>query len=34
MKTSLISLAKEKLDWIPQIELDQGLEKTINYFEK
>jgi len=27
-----ISLAKEVLDWVPSIELEQGLEKTINYF--
>jgi UDP-glucuronate decarboxylase len=30
-----ITLAKEKLNgWIPQITLDEGLRKTINYFEK
>lgn len=28
-----ISLAKEKLDWEPKIELDEGLNKTIEYFE-
>jgi len=28
-----ISLAKEKLDWSPTIELDEGLYKTIHYFE-
>ena len=27
-----ISLAKEKLGWEPQIQLEQGLEKTIAYF--
>ena len=27
-----ISLAKEKLDWVPKIELDEGLVKTIGYF--
>ncbi len=27
-----ISLAREKLDWEPQIRLEQGLEKTIAYF--
>ncbi|MDA7617735.1 SDR family oxidoreductase [Verrucomicrobia bacterium] len=27
-----ISVAKKKLGWQPQIELDQGLEKTIAYF--
>ena len=29
-----ISLAKEKLDWQPKIELEQGLVKTIEYFRK
>lgn len=30
-----IALAKEKLNgWLPQITLDEGLLKTINYFEK
>ena len=29
-----ISLANEKLKWCPKIELDQGLIKTIEYFEK
>lgn len=28
-----ISSAKEKLDWQPKIELDEGLEKTISYFK-
>jgi UDP-glucuronate decarboxylase len=28
-----ISLAKEKLDWEPKINLDEGLEKTIAYFK-
>jgi UDP-glucuronate decarboxylase len=27
------TLAREKLDWEPQIQLEQGLEKTINYFK-
>ena len=27
-----ISLAKEKLDWTPKIDLDAGLEKTIDWF--
>jgi len=27
-----ISLANEKLSWVPKISLDEGLEKTINYF--
>lgn len=29
-----ISLAKEKLGWEPAIPLDEGLEKTIDYFRK
>jgi len=29
-----ISLAKEKLDWLPAIGLDEGLERTISYFKK
>lgn len=29
-----ISLAKEKLDWQPTIPVEQGLEKTIEYFRK
>ncbi len=29
-----ISLAKEKLDWEPKIKLEQGLKKTIEYFDK
>jgi UDP-glucuronate decarboxylase len=28
-----ISLAKEKLDWEPKIKLEEGLKKTINYFD-
>lgn len=28
-----ISLAKKELNWEPKIELDEGLEKTINYFK-
>ena len=28
-----ITLAKEKLDWSPKIELEEGLGKTINYFD-
>ena len=28
-----ITLAKEKLGWQPTIQLDQGLKKTINYFD-
>ncbi|MBA3017044.1 MAG: SDR family NAD-dependent epimerase/dehydratase, partial [Desulfobacteraceae bacterium] len=29
-----ISLAKEKLDWQPVIKLDDGLKKTVEYFDK
>lgn len=29
-----ISLAKEKLDWEPHIDLDEGLDKSIDYFKK
>lgn len=29
-----ISLAKEKLDWEPKIELEEGLKKTIEYFKE
>ncbi len=28
-----ISLSKEKLDWTPKIQLDEGLKKTIKYFQ-
>ena len=28
-----ITLAKEKLDWSPKIELEEGLKKTIDYFD-
>ena len=28
----VISLAKEELDWHPNIPLDKGLDETINYF--
>jgi UDP-glucuronate decarboxylase len=27
-----ISLAKERLDWVPRVGLDEGLAKTIAYF--
>tara|TARA_Y100000589_G_scaffold98220_1_gene92893 strand:+ start:2567 stop:3502 length:936 start_codon:yes stop_codon:yes gene_type:complete len=27
-----IDLAKEKLNWVPQISIDEGLDKTISYF--
>ena len=29
-----ITLAKEKLGWEPIIKLEEGLKKTINYFDK
>ena len=29
----VIDLAKEKLDWEPKINLDSGINKTINYFK-
>ena len=29
-----ISLAREKLGWEPSVDLEEGLEKTIEYFEK
>ncbi len=29
-----ISLAKEKLKWQPVVKLDEGLKKTIEYFDK
>jgi UDP-glucuronate decarboxylase len=29
-----ISLAKSKLDWVPTIQLEQGLNQTIAYFDK
>ena len=28
----LIKLAKSKLNWEPKIEINEGLDKTINYF--
>jgi UDP-glucuronate decarboxylase len=28
-----ISLAKEKLNWEPKVELDGGLKKTVEYFK-
>jgi UDP-glucuronate decarboxylase len=28
-----ISLAKKRLDWEPTIQLEQGLQKTIEYFK-
>ena len=32
-KPSII-LAKEKLEWLPQIELKEGLQKTITHFKE
>jgi UDP-glucuronate decarboxylase len=29
-----ITLARKHLDWEPAIQLEQGLEKTIRYFDK
>jgi UDP-glucuronate decarboxylase len=29
-----ITLAKEKLDWQPKVSLDEGLEKTVEYFKR
>lgn len=29
-----IALAKEKLDWVPEVQLDDGLKETIAYFRK
>lgn len=29
-----ITLAKEKLNWMPEVSLDQGLVKTIEYFDR
>ena len=29
-----ISLAKQKLEWNPNVDLDEGLQKTISYFAK
>jgi UDP-glucuronate decarboxylase len=28
-----ITLAKQKLDWQPSVSLEEGLKKTIDYFE-
>jgi UDP-glucuronate decarboxylase len=28
-----ITLAKEKLNWEPQIKLDEGLQRTIDFFK-
>ena len=30
----LIDLAKEKLDWAPHVQLEEGLQKTIGYFDR
>ena len=29
-----IELAKKELKWEPKIQIDEGLKKTINYFER
>jgi UDP-glucuronate decarboxylase len=29
-----ISLAREKLDWEPKVNLEEGLERTIAYFRE
>ena len=29
-----ISLAKEKLNWEPKVQLEEGLKKTIEYFKQ
>jgi UDP-glucuronate decarboxylase len=29
-----IALAKEKLDWVPEVQLEDGLKETIAYFRK
>ena len=29
-----IALAKEKLGWVPQVSLDEGLKRTVDYFDK
>ena len=34
MRRPDITLAKEKLTWEPKVSLTQGLQKTIEYFEK
>lgn len=33
MRRPNIELAKSKLSWSPQVNLDEGLEKTIAYFK-
>ena len=33
MRKPDITLAKKKLDWSPNIKLDEGLEKTIEFFK-
>ncbi len=29
-----IGLAKDKIDWVPKIQIDEGLQKTINWFRE
>ena len=33
MRRPNIELAKAKLDWEPKVKLDEGLQKTIEYFK-
>jgi UDP-glucuronate decarboxylase len=33
MRRPDITLAKSKLDWEPKVKLDEGLQKTIDYFK-
>ena len=33
MRKPVIEIAKKKLHWMPKIGLDEGLKKTIDYFE-
>ena len=33
-RKSAIDLAIQKLNWKPQVGLDDGLRKTVSYFEK
>ena len=34
MRCPEIALAKEKLDWVPKVSLEDGLEKTVQYFRE
>lgn len=33
-RKTMIDLAKKELDWEPKVALDEGLKKTIAYFEQ